>query len=178
MTMNLDKISRLSKELTKKTEAEQIKWKLVHREYFPPLISGEGKLYEPWRTITKHNRLLKELDTSYVQKPWVKYTFSSSVVDEHNKSKVFRLVGKIYSIDEELESVKLQLYDKELKEVIYEFPSDSAFVELFQLVKNGGTFVADQFVDQFLQNSNTLESETSARFDNLTNEIHGLALNK
>ncbi|MDR0337109.1 MAG: hypothetical protein LBI18_08465 [Planctomycetaceae bacterium] len=92
-----------------------------------------------------------------VLQPWLEYIFSSQVDD-----KIFRLIGVLDFIEEEIKSVKLQLWNKDVQE--YEFPDHPAFKELFQLVrkieaKKNNFYVApevENFVDKLLQESHGL----------------------
>jgi hypothetical protein len=88
----------------------------------------------------------------------LEYVFSS-LVDE----KIFRLIGVLDFIEEEIKSAKLQLWNKEKDVQEYEFPDHPSFKELFQLVreievKKNKVYVAleaENFVDKLLKESHS-----------------------
>jgi hypothetical protein len=145
--MDSEKILRLSSTLKEITSQKQIKWKLDYKK-IAPFANNPTPNTRPI-ALGSDGRMV-------TLRPWIEYVFSS-LIDE----KVFRLIGVLDFIEEEIKSVKLQLWNKEKDDQEYEFPDHPSFKELFQLVreievKKNKFYVApevENFVDKLLKGS-------------------------
>ncbi|MDR1270083.1 MAG: hypothetical protein LBK82_11220 [Planctomycetaceae bacterium] len=154
--MNSEKILRLSSALSEMTSQKQIKWKLDYKRISPFSDNNQTPNVQPFTP----NRTTGEMVAS---RPWIEYVFSSLV-----NGKIFRLIGEFDFIEEEIKSVKLQLWNKEKDIQEYEFPEHPSFKELFQLVRE----------IEVRKNKFYVAPEVENFVDNLLEESHDFAQNR
>jgi hypothetical protein len=157
--MDSEKILRLSSTLKEMTLQKIIEWNLDCKRIslFP------DNNVPNVRPMTSNSKMVIDMKrgNDNTRQPWMEYVFSSPV-DE----KVFRLIGVLDFIEEEIKSAKLQLWNKDVHE--YEFPDHPSFKELFQLVREIEVKKSKFYL--------ALEAENFV--DKLLKESHGVTLNR
>lgn len=156
--MDSDKIIQLSTRLMELTSAGKIHWNLVNPK--PLQEEPEEDEADSGRSpsILEIQRATFVAVSSILQKGagWERFIYSAQA-----GGKVFRLNGIVFPNRQDKDRygrVRMQLWNAEETELEYEFPESITFVHLFQLVHDSAAHEADKFVDQFLQNSEMLET--------------------
>ncbi len=149
--MNSDKIIQLTTKLMELTSSEAIAWNVVDRQLLNEPNSGsigEDEYFRMFPEKTASGNVV--LGWSMRRIVWERFVYSSRVGD-----KVFRLNGIVYTTGK-YGKIRLQLWNERETELEYEFPENASYVDLFHIVHSFSAGQVEEFVDQFLANSDLL----------------------